>query len=94
MRLDREQSQGSSELLNLAQALIDYNNLYGTGDLKTALLEAMQRTWPRMEIYKGHTHWRVSPFGAKQPFSFVKPDNFYVDLTSLADYEAKQKEAK
>lgn len=70
MILDREQSRAcSEELLDLAEALIAYSEAeYKTKGatpelLRDLTLSYFRQIWPFLDVYYGHTHLRVMPFG-------------------------------
>lgn len=85
-RVDRQQSRGPEELLNLACSLVDYATFtaYGRGknmaSLQARLEQLAHRLWSQCEIYKGHTHWRVTTGGRDELGNLRTQESFYIDF--------------
>jgi hypothetical protein len=65
MKFKRSDSNGSIELLDLAEALVNYARN------RQQLLDFAHAIWPRLYVYEGHTHWRFMVNGSDLANTFV-----------------------
>jgi hypothetical protein len=65
MKLKRSDSNGSPELLDLAESLVNYARD------RQQLLDFAYAIWPRLCVYEGHTHWRFMVNGGDLANTFV-----------------------
>ncbi len=74
MRVVRSDSNGPSEWLDLAVALVDYIQESQPGNV-SAMVETCRGIWPNYKAYFGDTHIRIWPEKSNHQASF------YVDLS-------------
>jgi hypothetical protein len=68
MKLKRQLSPAPDYVLNTAEVLVDFARS------PQHLVDLAHTVWPRLSIYKGHTHWRFLTEGK------TDGESFYLDL--------------
>ena len=68
MRVRPELSQAAASLVQLVAAVMAYT------DTSEEFLEITRRIWPRLQIYRGHSHLRLMPSGEGEG------ESIYVEL--------------